>query len=37
MPPKVVFDSNLAGVADPDDCEAFIRSHVYKPEYSNFV
>src|SRR5215467_1582830 len=34
---KVVFDSNLAGVADPADCEAFIRSHVYKPEYRNLV
>jgi malate dehydrogenase (oxaloacetate-decarboxylating)(NADP+) len=34
---KVVFDSNLAGVADPADCEAFIRNHVYKPEYRNLV
>jgi malate dehydrogenase (oxaloacetate-decarboxylating)(NADP+) len=34
---KVVFDSNLAGVGRPDDCEAFIRSHVYKPEYRNFA
>ena len=34
---KVVFDSNLARVARPDDCEAFIRSHVYKPEYRNLV
>jgi malate dehydrogenase (oxaloacetate-decarboxylating)(NADP+) len=34
---KVVFDSNLAGVADPADCEAFIRSHVYKPEYRSLV
>src|SRR5215467_6799229 len=34
---EVVFDSNLAGVADPADCEAFIRSHVYKPEYRNLV
>jgi len=30
---KVVFESNLAGVARPADYEAFIRSHVYKPEY----
>lgn len=30
---KLVFDSNLAGVARPSDYEAFIRSHVYKPEY----
>jgi malate dehydrogenase (oxaloacetate-decarboxylating)(NADP+) len=30
---KVVFDGNLARVARPADYEAFIRSHVYKPEY----
>src|SRR6478736_2026717 len=29
---KVVFDSNLARVTRPDDCEAFIRRNVYKPE-----
>ncbi len=34
---KVVFDSKLARVARPADCEAFIRSHVYKPEYRNLV
>ena len=34
---RVVFDSNLARVAPPPDCEAFIRSHVYKPEYRNLV
>jgi len=34
---KLVFDSNLAGVARPADCEAFIRSHVYKPEYRSLV
>jgi malate dehydrogenase (oxaloacetate-decarboxylating)(NADP+) len=34
---KLVFDSNLAGVARPADCEAFIRSHVYKPEYRKLV
>jgi len=34
---KVVFDSNLARVAQPADCEAFIRSHVYKPEYRSLV
>ena len=34
---KVVFDSNLARVARPADCEAFIRSHVYKPEYRKSV
>ena len=34
---KVVFDGNLACVAQPDDYEAFIRGHVYKPEYRNFV
>jgi malate dehydrogenase (oxaloacetate-decarboxylating)(NADP+) len=34
---RVVFDSNLAGVERPDDCEAFIRSQLYYPEYRNFV
>jgi malate dehydrogenase (oxaloacetate-decarboxylating)(NADP+) len=33
---KVVFDSNLACVARPDDCEAFIRSHVYQPQYRSY-
>jgi len=30
---KLVFDSNLARVEQPKDMVAFIRSHVYKPEY----
>src|SRR5882757_3305602 len=30
---KLVFDSNLARVTRPEDCEAFIRDQVYKPEY----
>jgi len=34
---RLVFESGLAGVARPDDCEAFIRSHVYKPEYRDLV
>jgi malate dehydrogenase (oxaloacetate-decarboxylating)(NADP+) len=34
---RLVFDSNLACVERPDDFEAFIRSHLYKPEYRNFV
>ena len=34
---KVVFDSNLACVAEPGNCEAFIRDHVYKPEYRDFA
>jgi malate dehydrogenase (oxaloacetate-decarboxylating)(NADP+) len=34
---KVVFDSDLARVKRPADYEAFIRSHVYKPEYRNYV
>jgi malate dehydrogenase (oxaloacetate-decarboxylating)(NADP+) len=34
---KVVFDSNLARVDCPADCEAFIRSHVYKGEYRRLV
>jgi malate dehydrogenase (oxaloacetate-decarboxylating)(NADP+) len=34
---RLVFEKGLAGVARPDDCEAFIRSHVYKPEYRSLV
>jgi malate dehydrogenase (oxaloacetate-decarboxylating)(NADP+) len=34
---RVVFDSDLARVARPAGCEAFIRGHVYKPEYRNLV
>ena len=30
---RMVFEEGLAGVPRPDDFEAFIRSHVYKPEY----
>ena len=30
---KLVFDSGLARVDRPADMEAFIRSHVYKPDY----
>jgi malate dehydrogenase (oxaloacetate-decarboxylating)(NADP+) len=30
---KLVFDSGLARVGRPADMVAFIRSHVYKPEY----
>jgi len=32
---KLVFDSGLARVARPADMVAFIRKHVYKPEYVN--
>jgi len=32
---KLVFDSGLARVPRPTDMVAFIREHVYKPEYSN--
>lgn len=31
---KLVFESKLARVAQPPDMVAFIRQHVYKPEYS---
>jgi malate dehydrogenase (oxaloacetate-decarboxylating)(NADP+) len=34
---KVVFDSNLAHIAPPADYEAFIRGHVYKPEYRDLA
>jgi malate dehydrogenase (oxaloacetate-decarboxylating)(NADP+) len=32
---KLVFDLDLARVDRPSDIEAFIRSHVYKPEYKS--
>lgn len=34
---KLVFDSGLARVDRPDDIEAFIRQHIYKPEYKQLV
>jgi malate dehydrogenase (oxaloacetate-decarboxylating)(NADP+) len=34
---KLVFDANLAQVERPQDIEAFIREHVYKPEYQQFA
>jgi malate dehydrogenase (oxaloacetate-decarboxylating)(NADP+) len=34
---KLVFDSGLARVDRPADMEAFIRSHVYKPEYKKVI
>jgi malate dehydrogenase (oxaloacetate-decarboxylating)(NADP+) len=34
---RLVFDSNLARVARPNDFEAFIRRHVYTPQYRNVV
>ena len=34
---KVAFDSHLATVERPADYDAFIRSHVYKPEYRSLV
>jgi malate dehydrogenase (oxaloacetate-decarboxylating)(NADP+) len=34
---KLVFDSGLARVDRPGDMDAFIRQHVYKPEYQKLV
>lgn len=34
---RLVFDSGLALVDRPSDVEAFIRSHVYKPEYKELI
>jgi malate dehydrogenase (oxaloacetate-decarboxylating)(NADP+) len=34
---KLVFDSKLARVPRPADMIAFIRSHVYKPEYASLA
>ncbi|MBW4692714.1 MAG: NAD-dependent malic enzyme [Lyngbya sp. HA4199-MV5] len=34
---RVVFDKGLARVDRPDDIDAFIRQHIYKPEYKQLV
>ena len=34
---KLVFDSGLARVDRPADMVAFIRQHVYKPQYPKLV
>jgi malate dehydrogenase (oxaloacetate-decarboxylating)(NADP+) len=34
---RLVFDSNLARVERPADIEAFIRQHIYKPEYTTLI
>ncbi len=34
---KLVFDSGLARVDRPSDVEAFVRRHVYKPEYKKLI
>ena len=34
---RLVFESKLESVDRPADYEAFIRSHLYKPEYHSFV
>jgi len=34
---KLVFDSGLARVDRPTDMVAFIRQHVYKPEYQDIA
>jgi len=34
---KLVFDSGLARVERPKDIEAFIRAHVYEPQYPDFA
>ncbi len=34
---QVVFEEGLAGVPRPEDCESFIRSHVYKAEYRSLL
>ena len=33
----MIFDAGLARVARPDDVEAWIRGHVYHPEYRDLV
>jgi malate dehydrogenase (oxaloacetate-decarboxylating)(NADP+) len=34
---QLVFESGLARVDRPTDMEAFIRQHVYKPEYKKLI
>ena len=34
---RLVFDCDLARAGRPSDMEAFIRSHVYKPEYKRLA
>jgi malate dehydrogenase (oxaloacetate-decarboxylating)(NADP+) len=34
---RLVFDSGLARVDRPSDVEAFVRRHVYKPEYRKLI
>jgi len=34
---RMVFENNLARVERPEECEAFIRGHDYKPEYRNLL
>jgi malate dehydrogenase (oxaloacetate-decarboxylating)(NADP+) len=33
----LVFDAGLARVDRPDDIQAFIRQHVYQPQYTPFA
>jgi malate dehydrogenase (oxaloacetate-decarboxylating)(NADP+) len=34
---EVAFEQGLAGVSKPDDMGAFIRSHIYEPNYTSYV
>ena len=34
---ELIFDSKLARVEKPDNCETFIRNHVYKPKYPELI
>ncbi len=34
---ELIFESNLAGIARPDDVNALIRSKVYQPEYHSYI
>jgi malate dehydrogenase (oxaloacetate-decarboxylating)(NADP+) len=34
---KLVFDADLARVERPTDMDAFIRRHLYKPEYQTLA
>jgi malate dehydrogenase (oxaloacetate-decarboxylating)(NADP+) len=34
---KVAFDKQLAGVPEPPDVLAFVRSHMYEPRYATYI
>jgi malate dehydrogenase (oxaloacetate-decarboxylating)(NADP+) len=33
----IAFEKQLAGIAEPPDLRAFVRSHMYEPQYASYV